>query len=113
MTAQRSFCQLLILLLVAGCATAPRAPATMNEALYASARYATVVAKQVNEAYLAQLINKDQQMKALDSVEEAMDAAKAARTAYDAGNFDEAQSKLDVADGILRAVQTLTLELIE
>ena len=97
----------LVTLLMAGCTSLDRAPQTIEEGLYVSASYGEALTLSVNNAYRNRVIEKEDQLQALDNLQISKDAVQSGLAAYNIGNYDAAQTGLDRAESILRTVALL------
>ncbi len=109
---QRSFLgqlvlAILILAFAAGCDSMARKPQTIEEGLYASAKYGETLTHSLNDARRQGAITTEQHMGALDVLQETHDGLQAGLDAYRLGNYSEAQNRLDVAEAALRSIALL------
>lgn len=102
---------LLAVVLVAvstGCTTTPhRAPATVYEGLLIADKYGEQLTRTVNDLRIAGVITKAQHNDALDHLQEALDTSRAARTAYQAADWEAAVTGLDRTESVLRLLSVM------
>lgn len=96
-----------VCVLLAACESAPRAPQTVEESIYIAAVYGEGLAVTVNDAYITGVISKEQQMELLDNLQYALDGLRVALEVYQSGDLKQAEDRLAVAEGILRAAALL------
>lgn len=100
---------------VGGCATGAggpglhRAPHDVYESLYVGAVALKGMAQSVNELRATGVINADQHRKALDEIQKAITAGKAANVAFKFGNIAGAQDGLGKVEASLRVISALLL----
>lgn len=97
----------ILLLLLAGCEHFPRAPQTIEEGLYATAKWGASLTHSINHARQQRTISRAQQVAALNVLQDAKDTVDAGLEAYRVGNYREAQSALDIAEAALRSIAVL------
>jgi len=97
------FATLLAFALV-GCPSTQRAPESIEEGFYVTAVYGKALTESVNEAYITRSISKNQQMKALNILQDAKNGVQAGVAAYNLGDLSEAQTRLDAVEAGLRTV---------
>lgn len=81
-----------------------RPPETIQEGLYIANVYGKGLTHSINDAYVTRVIEKEDQLEALDVLQQAKDATATGLAAYQVGNFTQAGTSLDVAEGVLKTV---------
>lgn len=97
----------IVSITMAGCASDMRKPQTTYEALLVGNKYGEQVTLTVNDLRRNRIISTATHQTALDYLQDALDASRTGRVAYQAGNFSEAQSSLDRTEAILATVAAL------
>lgn len=93
---------------LAGCSSAPyRAPTTVYEGLLIADTYGEQVTRAVNDLRRAGVITRDQHQEALDHLQDALNTSRAARAAYQASNWQAAETGLDRTESALRLLSVL------
>jgi hypothetical protein len=93
-----------LLALIAGCDSLARKPETIQEGLFVSSAYGEALTLSVNDARRSGSITRDQHYSMLDVLQSSHDAVQTGLDAFNAGNYREARSKLDMAESALRSV---------
>lgn len=107
------FATAVALAAMSACQETPRSPQSFEESVYIATEYATGMARSVNLSYEQQLLTKEQQLAALDLLEDAHNSLQAATDAYRTGDFRNAETRLDLAEGVLRTVALILARVSE
>lgn len=94
--------------IVIGCQSqGHRAPETMYERLLIANSYGEYATRTVNDLRRGQVISSGQHQRALNSLQDALDASRTGRVAYQAANLESAQDNLVLAEAAMTVVATL------
>lgn len=97
----------VVVLSLAGCSSMVRKPETTYEALLIANTYGEQVTLTVNDLRRSALIDNETHQEALDHLQRALNASRAGRVAWHAGNATEAESNLRLTEAAMRGVARL------